>query len=482
MINSKYKELTKLIASNWEKTNFLETEIASFNKLGFFLNNKKINVLIEENKVQIDKSVTSNIEPGGHGRIRRYFGEEYYVETEGIPSMLSNKFLYKTHDLSKALEYLLYSVITPGERPSPEKLNKLNYDITKRWSNVIILEEELESCNFFTIEVDEKIINVNIQEKILNMDREDGRKRRSARITRGVGDDLYLVTGDNYDPYSKSFETKNLRGAVAWAIEARVVPNCGIRPLDAEVDISSSNVGWHNKYVSQNYLSSDEKRPKSLYFFPADNMDGLMFDIRADRAPAKFRRTIPLNEIKVIEQTMLIIPLPCCGMQEGVVLKSKRDEPDYRGNWLYEEVLLAHPVDNVDVQLAKQMKILSSYYEITSTPAVLEKFVDKKIIGLIGVTGEYFGGNMDYCAAWQYDSALGDTVLLLEPLNSSGKIQHKRDIDKVEEIVSRSGSNHWGIIEEPRRIERLRNAFEKVRKQAALNVYRTNTLDSLGIE
>jgi|ERR1035437_5897760 hypothetical protein len=476
MKNDKFRDVTKLISSNWKKVNFLETEIEPLKSFGFFHNNKKIKISIEEDFVKVEKAVKKYNEQGCAAFIKttiKTTEKEYYITTS--PFAIFGDSHFKTESLAKALDYLLFAFVVPGEKLTDEKVNKATIDLEKRWRKVSMLEKELKFCESFEIEVDEKKVRVVIEKETVEFSRDVGRKPRIAKLKKGYE---YLVSGfaTGKDPYARSFPKENLKEAITWAIESRVVPNCGARAVDKDFDVREFLDKKHNSFASgwEHVVSG---LGESLYFIPSNSSEGLMFDIRGQKAPARFRIPIPLESIREIEQTLLDIPLPCCENREAVIIKGKRTKYDDGARWLYQGIALAHPVGKVNSTMANQMKTLLSKYEIGLTLAQLKK-TTKEFVGLVSVSGMYDNGNMDYSAVWQEKNGSNNGRLIFEPLISSGKIEDSWDVDKVQPIMSRIGHGNVGGSQTK---VRLMSALESVRKQAGQFVYQTHTLDVLGV-
>jgi hypothetical protein len=485
MTEAELNEAEQLISTNWNKVNFLEEEIERLSHFNFGKGKKRVYGKIDGNIVSLEreKRVADRF---SYAQVTRRKGE-YEARAGSNPTVYKEEFLTSTN-FKQIVEYLLFAFVTKGEHfPDERTAQQIVRDIKNRWKKVNVLEDELDKYKKGDISINNKKVEFSIKEDLVSLQKllllNEGERGRFydaqiAKIRKFPGG--YLVRGAQVDAYKELFSNnldKNLKEAIKWAVESRIIPTCGTRALDDEHDVKEFHDKRISAYLDRNWAIGANKISGSLLFLPLNSDEGLEFSLIGEK-PCRFKISTSLEKIRVIETAFLSTRLPCCHVNTGVIIKSKREKAKHTYSMLQQTISVPHAVEKITPKIASQMKFFLEKTDMSLTPAEIKKR-NKEFIGLVCVSGPHENGNMDYAAVWKEKSNNSKGILLFEHLVSTGKLEVEADPDKVEPILDRinKGSNISANA-----YIRLIEAWEIVKKQAAEFAYTTHVLDTLGVD
>jgi hypothetical protein len=518
------------IQTRWEKVNYLEEELKKENKLYSLVGKLKLELDFESNFLLVQrernesdyKAYLSSNKWSNVKHLNREENGSYKVSPVSAWPGNDNETRIKDYSnvsytdpkLKNVLSMAIMEMFPAGERIDEKELEKATKKIEKHWIKTNVLEGELKRQREVTLIANKKRVVISFsgnELEIINMDDHvySDDIKRSSKLVRSFDKISFLVQRSYQDNYLKRFNNGDLSGAIRYAMENIVVPECSIRSLSEDFDLAAwfkptrsyeENLlfekpkEWKNK---GSYVANFGENP-IFCFMPAKRNEGILFELKEEysqednekrgqvigiSAGDVYRFLVPqtLNKIYNLEYKTLKQTTHCCSTQKALLIQCELDKKlSWQKPYIYKAALL-HKLNGFNETLKGDMGWLIGKWEFISP----SKMPPKKAVfeGIIAVPGGK-AEKMNFAAVFVGQDGNKVKQTFIKPISSRGAVVERDNYPyeglefsagiglseraKMEKIVSK-------VVQ-----TRMNENLDKTRKACSQLVYSKRVLDVLG--
>jgi hypothetical protein len=451
MEDKEIRKAAKELDVRWKKIHFLDEKIADTNHFSFTHQRRKINVVIQGNRMKLtlanpDRRYYRNIAiiKKGDGKeiATVYVNEPYFaVNRESYSNSSLGIVDFGSVNLEEAISFAVDSIVLNGEYAplNEEKAFSASSKALDIWKKLDILDQEISKYNDFSFIRNGNEINVKINSHEMRIYLGDSPSAlkiddsySSYRVGNGGGDRF----GQSFDNYGK---TNDLDKALTFAIDTVVAPTCSTRELKDDWDVlpGGKHSRWfpdENAYTPARSLSFQLTR--KVCFLPVDSKEGIMFQLGEEFETCRFLVPMPLDKIHTVEQEILYSRTHCCEEREALVIQGQRENPEWEYLKLQESTTFFHKLDKRQTVTKESLSFILSDFDAVASSEKLSKIDELKFKGILAISATQYG-KMDFTAVWTREDNGKTKKVFYQHLPSRGVIKKADDLDKVPSLLSR---------------------------------------------
>src|ERR1035437_429889 len=509
------EEITERIRKQWDKVRFLEKELKQENKVNVFFGDNEVGLEFYENELALrlkDAQKNSIDSPLRYVMyINKEKNEAYKVkpvtrwrQNQNVEPQEGDFDSISLLDFSfkKILSIAISEMLGPETEKRYGELEGVCQKAIEHWNKTNILEKELKRQNTIEILANGKKVQVSLREAELTLrdvktgDRSIAQQQQCARIINFDSTDTFQVDRAYQSLYQKVFKDNDLSGAIDFAIETIVEPQCQKRELSEEFDSVAFPLDFNSLFTrTRNWRQrppSSSVDPYRLYssgenpifcFLPASGKEGILFeleekyseDIKLTDVTASdvYRFWIPetLEKVYGLEYKKLQEFTHCCKTKKAIWIKYDKKEPNWWEKKNGPRAAVLHELNGFSEKLKGELQWLLGKWEFISA----SKSVPKDLIfeGIIAVPG----GNaekLNYAAVFVHKEKREKTFI--KPIISKESVM----IDGSKRRVALSERANLKEVIDVNVESRMILNLEKSRKACSTLVYSKKVLDLLG--